>query len=308
MSAPRKLTDAKKAQIGVKGYYNVDKDSFVAKTAKAVEQGTKKGLLYDPEYGLVATDRAVITAFIQANGLSPLPPGLIDGSNEAVAAPGSPAAAAPAAASSSYSLAPVPAAAAAAPASTVAIGSAQSSTVVTPTKKSPANATFLDRVRTKLETVSSGKFLNLSTMREVKGDKAGLEYNKSYRLAAKSEDSRLLRETVEALGGSPNGGQLAPQEQEDAVPPPTSNRVRSAVIYNRTVFGTADALAQAREAASSEESKQVEPAEPSSAKRTPVEIRPSTGALTRPVFNSLPIAAKPQMPSSFALAKPQARV
>ena len=321
----RKITAEKKAKIGVEGYYNVDRNTFLTKTARAVELGKKKGLVYDNEYGLVATDPAAITAFIQANELEPLAAGVLDEVAPVATAGGSASSTAPAPVSSSKS---------------------------PKTAKAPTSSAFRERVEKARATLEAGKFLNLSTMRQVKSGKKDLIYNNSFSLAAKAEDKQLLAETIEALGGSAAGVQsteIVEQGTSEArTPDPVSRKVGVRMVFEKRLFGTQTALNAAiatggipnntpatppkteekdEEPSLEQVSEQVveetkineEPVisassvpatvlQPAIIRRPVVEIKPATAPIVKPAAGSFSFATKAPLKTSFILSKPVAGV
>jgi hypothetical protein len=318
----RKITAEKKAKIGVDGFYNVDKGTWLAKTQRAMQLGKGKGLYYDTEYGLVSSDPATITAFIAANDLKPLPAGTLD------------------------EVAP-PSSSAAGPSSSAAPASGTSAGKSPKTVKAPSSAAFRERVQKALAALESGKFLNLSTMRAVKPGKKELIYNAAYLLAAKAEDRVLLNETVEALGGSVSGGSIPDTNEagtgEVRAPNPSSNRVSSRITLEKRLFGTPAALNAAAAASAAaavvsipppvpEGKEEIEEAggedapateadapattpavaapvattitPPLQIRRPVIDIKPAAAPLVRPTVSALPFASKAPLKSSFTLAKP----
>jgi len=263
----RKITPEKKAKLGGDKFYNVEKDTWMANSERAIEVGKKKGLHYDTEYGLVASDPANITAFIQLNELEP-----ISGGAAVTPAAGKPAA-------------------------------AKSPKLV----KAPTSAAFRDRVSKSLATLEAGKYLNLSSMRPVKEGKKELVYNKSFALAAKVEDKQLLDETVVALGGSPSGplsttGSLASPQPSSEVraPDPSSTRVGKKQMLDK--FGTvATSITPVVAVAVTAAAVIVDPVP---VKREAIVIKPTPAALSKPAVAGLPFASKQTMLSAMPMAKP----
>jgi hypothetical protein len=306
VAKPRKITAEKRAKIGVDGFYNVDRNTFLTKTERAMELGRKKGLHYDKEYGLVSSDPAAIQAFILANDLKPLASGILDSTPPSAASSGG----------STGMKSPKPA-------------------------KEASSSSFMERVDKSLQALEAGKFLNLSTMRQVKEGKKDLLYNKRYSLAAKLADKKLLNETIISLGGSA-GGQEPEEEDigasvstEVRAPDPTSRRVGTRSIFEKRLFGTQAALnAVAAEGSLvksavpviAEESKEaivleetlastpsaviapmaalVVTAPPEVVKRPAIEIRPVSNPIAKPVTGSFSFATKTPLKTSFTLAKP----
>ena len=206
-TAPKKITAAKKAKIGVDGYYNVDKNSIVVKTENAVRTGTAKGLIYNNEYGLVSSSQEAIDAFIEENELEPLAEGVLASAAPTSAGKAKPASAAGAAAAGA-----------------------------------PSSAGDLQKIRAALEKKKPDKFVNIITMREVLGGKRDFEYNIGLGIAAKKEFAQKLTEVVLALGGSPVGGGnqagAASSSSASSPPAPSSHRVApQGIKFGKKVFG-----------------------------------------------------------------------
>lgn len=233
-STVQTIDDKKKAEIGVKGFYHVDNRTFVAKTERAMKASEKKGWVYDRDYGLVGLTQEGIDAFIEHNELEPLAPGTLE--------------AAPPTSATSTATSGAPARSGNGP--KCAIGG------------SATSPSALAAISERLARLPADKFLNISTMREVKSQKKELVYNVSSRLAARQEDKSFLDDVVCALGGSPTGspgaapapgsraasspGASAASSSSGATAPaPSARRITTGMNeFQRKIYGTPEALTE----------------------------------------------------------------
>jgi hypothetical protein len=224
---PQKISDEKRAEIGVEGFYNIDKRRFVAMTDRAITQAKKKDptIIYDETYGLVSNDQDAIEKFIELNDLVELSKESVQAAIDSKAKP----------------------------------TSAKSSSSAS--KVAPSSTEFIQKVKTMLENMKNpAKFLNISTLREVNAGKKDLVYNNGKRIAARKQDAQLFAQVSVQLGGSPSGGLGQPVGLDEpdvsgsSVEPPSSasRRIKSGLQLGKRVFGTASALASVSEKANAE--------------------------------------------------------
>lgn len=304
--APKRITDEKRAKIGVDGYLNIDKGTFVAKSERAIQAAKKKdpNIIYDSVFGLVSTSQDAIDDFIEFNDLTELDPDVLE---------------APVVAKVSAS----------ASASASSVTSAKSSS-----SRDPKSNDFIQKVTDMLQNLKNpAKFLNISTMREVNGGKKDLVYNHGRKIAAREVDRKLLDEVSIALGGSPSGGlgrataiseaESQGDQSQSSIEPPgaTRNRMvsRTVTANGRHVYGrpvpaeqSASAIPASSTTSSSamitlpeddmEERKGEEVVQ--SMKKLEISSRPSMiRPLTKP--DSLPFAIKKPLNTVFTIAKPE---
>jgi len=299
---PKRITDEKRAKIGVDGYLNIDKGTFVAKSERAIQAAKKKdpSIIYDNLFGLVSTSQDAINDFIEFNELVELDPDVLE---------------APVVAKVSAS--------ASASASASSVTSAKSSS-----SRDPKSNDFIQKVTDMLQNLKNpAKFLNISTMREVNGGKKDLIYNHGRKIAAREGDRKLLDEVSIALGGSPSGGlgranelsgaESQGDESQSSIEPPGATRkrmvARTVTTNGRHVYGRPEPVAPSASSSSAmitlpeddmEERKGGEEEVVQSMKKLEINSRPSLiRPLTKP--DSLPFSTKKPLNTVFAIAKPE---
>jgi len=231
----KRLSEAKKEKIGVDGYYNIDKDTFVAMSDRAIAQAKKKdpSVIYDLRYGLVSTSADRIAEFVALNDLPEL-------SQRSVNCVGPTTPSAPA--SSSNAEPNTEALAEQVQGLSLEEGATSSgSERITRGGRQNASANLLQTIRKKLEeNTDPSKFYNISTGRFIKHSKSKDKiFNVATRLASNAEDLTLLNQVLAELGEQTQGVSasdvpvpvLTPEER-------AQRRVIAQPMASRRIFGT----------------------------------------------------------------------
>lgn len=277
-------------KVTADSFYNIDTGKGLGATARAIAGGQARGLTYDREYGLVGTSREAIDSFIQEHSLSKLAQPL--GVDAPAAGSAKSTASSKAAASSDGSA--------------LEIGGAKS--------KSPGSASVADirRIREALEKRVEGKFINISSMRQVKGGSSAYVYNAALGIAAAKSDLDKLNQVTRLLGGSPSGSAMPADELGDELSTPSSARVVGSAQFGKMVYGLPSAVASASELVQADPSIALKLDElpeddsaiivPVAPKRVMVNSRPAVPSLRSRGI----LAPKAPIVASFDLGKPTA--